>query len=127
MKRPVVRTELWPHTIANEDDNEDVTSENITLARFLACYSYIMITCDEPPEVAGRAVLLHAIASVLECLPWKEARSFHNMIMVKIEQGRIDWDTNFAELGYQFLNRKLCLNMRSKSDSESTSVPSSSG
>ena len=24
-KRPVVRTELWPHTIANEDDGEEVT------------------------------------------------------------------------------------------------------
>ena len=36
-KRPVVRTELWPHTIANEDDGDEVTSEDIGLAKFLSC------------------------------------------------------------------------------------------
>lgn len=34
-KRPVVRQELWPHTIANEEDGEETTSENISLAKIL--------------------------------------------------------------------------------------------
>ena len=33
-KRPVIKTELWPHTVANEDDGEEVTGENIHLAFF---------------------------------------------------------------------------------------------
>ena len=27
--RPVIKTELWPHIIANEDDGDEVTSEDI--------------------------------------------------------------------------------------------------
>ena len=38
-KRPVIRTELWPHTIANEDDGEDLTCENISLAKFFSCFA----------------------------------------------------------------------------------------
>ena len=34
-RRSVVKTELWPHTLANEDDGEDTTSENIMLYTFL--------------------------------------------------------------------------------------------
>lgn len=60
-QRPVVRTELWPHTIANEDDGEDVTSEDISLSKFLSCFTYIMTHCCETKtEAAGRAILLHA-------------------------------------------------------------------
>ena len=64
-----------------------------------------MINCEEP-EANGRAVLLHAVTSVLECLPWTEARTFHNLIMVKIEQGRIDWTTDFTDLGEKFLDKR---------------------
>ena len=124
--RPVIRTELWPHTIANEDDGEDVTSDTIKLAKFLACYSYIMINCGEQ-EFTGRAVLLHAIASVLECMPWSEARTFHNLVMVKIEQGRIDWATDFTEIGEQFLNKKVRQNLRPKSTASSSGSSAYSG
>ena len=41
-KRPVVRTLLWPHTIANEEDGEDVTSENISLSKIFSCFTFIM-------------------------------------------------------------------------------------
>ena len=51
-KRPVVRTELWPHTIANEDDGEEVTAEDIGLAKFFACFTYIMTNCGKV-EAAG--------------------------------------------------------------------------
>ena len=44
-KRPVLKTELWPHTVANEDDGEDVSSDNISLAKFLSCFTYIMSCC----------------------------------------------------------------------------------
>merc|ERR1711888_323268 len=41
-KRPVIKTELWLHTIANEDDGENITSENINLSKFLSCFTYIV-------------------------------------------------------------------------------------
>ena len=94
-QRPVVRTELWPHTIANEEDGEEVTSENIGLSRFLSCFTFIMTNCGRR-EAAGRAEFLHAITNVLECLPWSDARAFHNMIMVRLEQDRVDWLKTFT-------------------------------
>ena len=124
-KRPVVRTELWPHTIANEDDGEDVTSENIGLAKFLSCFCYILTTC-EGAEAAGRAALLYAVASVLECLPWSEARSFHNVVMTKLEQDRIDWSTDFSTMAEQFLNKKVRLGMRSKNSASNSASGSKS-
>ena len=67
-KRPVIQTELWPHTIANKDDGEEVTSETIGLSKFLSCFTYIMTNCGRW-EAKGRAALLHAVCSVFECLP----------------------------------------------------------
>ncbi|CAL4084230.1 unnamed protein product, partial [Meganyctiphanes norvegica] len=58
-KRPVVQTELWPHTVANEEDGEDVTHESIGLAKFFSCFTLIMMNC-ETAEVRGRTGLLHA-------------------------------------------------------------------
>ena len=113
-KRPVLQTELWPHTIANEDDDEDCTSENISLSKFLSCFTFIMVSCGKA-EKAGRSVLLHAICSVFECLPWTDARAFHNLIMVKLEQRRINWRTDFSVLAEQFLDKKVRQNLRSKS------------
>ena len=120
-KRPVVRTELWPHTIANEEDVEEVTSETIGLSRFLSCFSFIMLSCGKA-EATGRAALLHAVSGVLECLPWSEARAFHNLVMVKLEQGKFDWRTNFTVLANQFLDRRVRHNLRSKGASAGASA-----
>ena len=113
-KRPVVRTELWPHTVANEEDGEEVSSETISLAKFLSCFTYIMASCEDAIEAAGRMWLLHALASVLEFWPWTETRSFHNMVMVRLEQGRIGWDCDFTELANQFMEKKVRQGMRSR-------------
>ena len=113
-KRPVVKTELWPHTIANEDDGDEVSSENIGLAKFFSCFTLIMKGCGKT-EAAGRAELLHAVSSVLECLPWADARTFHNLVMVKVEQGRLDWSADFSVLAEQYLDRKVRQNLRGKS------------
>ena len=120
-KRPVVRTELWPHTIANEEDVEEVTSETIGLSRFLSCFSFIMLSCGKA-EASGRAALLHAVSGVLECLPWSEARAFHNLVMVKLEQGKFDWRTNFTVLANQFQDRRVRHNLRSKGASAGASA-----
>ena len=112
-KRAVVQTELWPHTIANEDDGDEVNSDNISLAKFLSCFSYIMVNCGKE-EASGRGLLLHAVSLVLECLPWADARNFHNLVMLKIEQGRIDWVTDFAGMAENFLDKKVRLNLRSR-------------
>ena len=109
--RPVVRTELWPHTIAVEDDGEEVTSEDISLSKFLSCFTYIMTTCDNV-EATGRMFFLQAICTVLECLPWSEARSFHNVVMVKLEQDRIDWGADFSALASHFLDKKVRQSLR---------------
>ena len=113
-KRPVVQTELWPHTIANEDDGEEVTSENISLAKFLSCFSYILVSCSSKIESRGRSALLHAVSIVLEYLHWSDARTFHNLIMVKIEQGRLDWASDLSGLAENFIDKKVRLSMKMK-------------
>ena len=120
--RPVVRTELWPHTISNEEDGEETTSEDIGLSKFLSCFTHIMVKCGKV-ESAGRALLLHAVCMVFECLSWAEARTFHNLIMVKLEQDRINWQSDFKILANQYLDKKVRMSMRSKG----ASVGSSSG
>ena len=124
-KRPVIQTELWPHTIANEDDGEDISSEDISLTKFLTCYTYILISCVKAAEAVGRSSLLHAISTVLECLPWTEARAFHNIIMIKIEQGRIKWSADFSALAGQFLDKKVRLSLRQKGSSVGASSSNS--
>ena len=105
-KRPVIRTELWPHTIANEEDGEEVTCDNISLAKFFACFTCIMMDC-KGLEAKGRTGLLHAVSLVLEALYWSEARSFHNIVMVKVEQNKLDWASNFGALAEDFIDRKV--------------------
>ena len=113
-KRPVVQTELWPHTIANEDDGEEVTSENISLAKFFSCFSYILVSCSSKIEQRGRSALLLAVSIVLEYLHWSDARIFHNLTMVKIEQGRLDWASDFSGLAESFIDKKVRLSMKMK-------------
>ena len=121
-KRPVVKTELWPHTIANEEngDKDEVTSENINLSEFLTCFQYIVINAKSKVESAGRSVLLHAISTILKCLPWAEARNFHNIVMLKIEQNRLDWNSDFIKLGKEYLDNKVRLSLRTKNVSASS-------
>ena len=113
-KRPVLYTELWPHTIAIEDDGEDVSCENISLAKFFSCFTYIMLGCGTK-EARGRSCLLHAVSTVLEFLQWSEARTFHNIMVVKIEQGIMDWSTDFGPLAEKFVDKKVRLGMKSRS------------
>ena len=107
---------LWPHTVANEEDGQDVLCEDIGLAKFLSCFTCIMTSCGKV-EAAGRARLLNAISSVLECLPWAEARLFHNMVMVKLEQRRYEWTSDFSALGNQFIDKKVRENLRYRNSS----------
>ena len=72
-----------------------------------------MISCEKE-EAKGRAGFLHAICSVFECLPWTEARAFHNLVLTKIEQGWVTWADDFVELANQFLDKKLRQSLRSK-------------
>ena len=122
-KRPVVRTELWPHTIANEEEGEDVTSETIGLAKFFSCFTLIMMECGKD-EAEGRTALLHAVSRVLECLPWADARAFHNLVMVKMEQGRYSWFMDFTELAEDYMDRKVRQSLRSKGLASGASYPS---
>ena len=116
-KRPVIRQMLWPHTIANEEDGESVTSVDIGLARFLSCFTNIMISCGRV-EAAGRAKLLNSVSMVLECLPWADARIFHNMVMHRLEQGKIEWTSNFLAKANLFIDRKVRRNLRGSNNSE---------
>ena len=125
-KRPVIQTELWPHTIANEDDGDDVDSESIGLAKFFSCFTYIMVNCSRA-ESAGRSVLLHAVSLVLEYLPWTEARAFHNMVMVKLEQGRISWSSDFSALAEQYIDKKVRLTLRARASTSGAASHSKTG
>ena len=106
-KRPVVKTELWPHTITNEDEGEDLSSENISLSKFFYGFTFIVATCGNKLEADGRTVLMHAITLVLDALTWSDARVFHNVTMTKIEQGRLEWSADFMSLAKQFVDRKV--------------------
>ena len=112
-RRPVVKTELWPHTIANEQDCDEVDSETISLATFLSCFTFIMTTC-EGKEAKGRPLLLYEVCCILKVLPWTEARKFHNWVMVKLEQGRIRWNEDFSVLADEFLQKKVLQTLRQK-------------
>ena len=112
-KRPVVRTELWPHTVANEEDGEEVTCDSISLAKFYSCFTLIMLDCRRS-ESKGRTTLLHAVSLVLEALFWAEARTFHNLIMVKIEQDRLSWSDDFTALAEAFIDKKVRGSIKSK-------------
>ena len=116
----MVRTELWPHTIANEEDGEDTTCEDISLAKFLKCFGIIMTTC-EGKEAKGRPVLLLALTSMLEYLPWAEVRTFHNLVMVKLEQDRISWSSDFVGLAEMHLDKKVRQSLRAKTQPGNTS------
>ena len=120
-QRPVKQTELWPHTVANEEDGEEVTCDNISLAKFLSCFTFIMVSC-KGIELEGRTALLHAVSLVLECLPWADARIFHNLVMLKVEQRRIDWTADFPALAQLHLDKKVRKSMRPKVPSSSTST-----
>ena len=113
-QRSVVKTELWPHTIANEEDGDQTTSENISLSKFLTCFAYIMNTCEDKKEAAGRSVLHYAMSSMLEYLPWAEIRTFHNLTLVKIEQGRFSWDTDFVAQSKEYMDKKVRQTLRQK-------------
>ena len=111
--RPVLRTELWPHTVINEEDGDDVDSETISLYKFFKGFSIILLEC-EGMQSHGRKILQKAIFSVLECLPWAEGRAFHNSTMLKLEQGRIGWDEDFEALADTFIERKVRAGLKPK-------------
>ena len=112
--RPVLKTELWPHTVANETDGEDVNSNDISFHKFLAGYTEIMSNC-KGSEALGRPRLLHAISTVFGCMSWPETRLFHNLVMVKLEQGRIKWDADFTILADKYIEQKVRQTLKSKS------------
>ena len=89
---------------------------DIGLATFLSCFTCIMVKCGKV-ESAGRALLLHAVCKVFECLTWAEARTFHNLIMIKLEQERIDWNSDFSKLANQYLDNKVRLSMKARGSS----------
>ena len=111
---------MWPHTVSNEEDGYEVDSENIGLARFFSCFTFIMLSCGRAAESKGRASLLHAVSKVCEYLPWSEARTFHNIMMLKIEQDRINWLSDFTALADEYVDKKVRLSLRAKSASADT-------
>ena len=123
-KRPVKRTELWPHTIAVEEDGKEVNSENINLATFYTCFTYIQER-SKGAEFRGRTVLLYSISKILRYMQWAEARVFHNLMMTKIEQERISWKEDFEALANDFIDKKVRSNLRIKQTSSAGSGGSS--
>ena len=125
--RPVRNTQLWPHTICNEDDGEDFTHENIPLSKFFACFTFIMMSCRDRIESQGRQSLLYAISTVLEYWHWTDARIFHNIMLLKIEQGVLTWDSDFSVLAENFIDKKVRASIKSRGSAAGTSGTSKSG
>ena len=40
--RPVKKRETWPHTIINEDEGVEITSQDISLSKFFTAFTYLM-------------------------------------------------------------------------------------
>ena len=120
-RRNVIKTEIWPHIICNENEGVEVNSENIGLAKFFTFFTHIMVNCTDKVEAKGRSVLLHSISLILDCLPWSEARIFHNLTMVKIEQGQCHWSSDFATMAEKYLDSKLRQSLRNKTSSSASS------
>ena len=116
LKRPVVKTELWPHTIAIEDEGDEVDCDTISLSTFWTCFSYLIMH-SKGAEAKGRTALFHAIGMVVKYLSWPDGRTFHNLIMVKIEQNRVSWNDDFAGMALDFVDKKVRMNMRSRNAS----------
>ena len=112
-KRPVKRTELWPHTIAVEDDGEEVSCDDIGFAKILSCFTYIMSTCEKT-EAKGRTSLLHAVSMFNECLPWADARTFHNIVKTKLEQDVLRCSSDFTMMSNQFVDKMVRQGLKSK-------------
>lgn len=121
IKRPVIQSELWPHTICNEDNPEEVKSDEISLAKFYSYYTKIMLECRDNFESIGRIALLHAVSLVLECTMWSDARDFHNVTLRKLEQGQYAWDSDFVALAEKFIDDKLRHSYRGKSNARAGS------
>ena len=86
-----------------------------------------MMNCGRV-ESAGRASLLNAVSTIMEYSFWTEARTFHNLIMVKLEQDRISWDADFTDLANQFLDKKVRQSLRFRdSNTDSTYYKYESG
>ena len=59
-------------------------------------------------------------------LQWSEARKFHNIMLVRIEQGIMDWSTDFGPLAERFIDKKVRLGLKSRnSGSGRGSLPKS--
>ena len=119
-KRPVVRTELWPHTLLNEEEGGEIDSENIGFSKFNEYFAEIISTCKSKSESRGRAKFLQAISTVLGCLQWPEARNFHNLVLHKIEQGRVEWSEDFSALADSFIEKKMRSTLRANARQTST-------
>ena len=65
---------------------------------------------------------MHAVCKVFECLTWTETRTFHNLIMIKLEQDRIDWNSYFRMLANQYLDNKVRLCMKARGSSGGNSL-----
>ena len=124
-QRPVLKAELWPHTVANEEEGGEFTAENIGLSKFMFYFTHIVNTSGRA-EAEGRSLLLQGVSLVLQCLPWAEARCFHNLAMLKVEQGREDWTTDFKALAREYVDNKVRLNLRYQVPSASASSSSRS-
>ena len=74
--RKVKVQEVWPHTIANEESGESITSEEITLSKFFTCFTLLMNTCKSRTEAKGRSAFLHAISMILRELTMDRSKKF---------------------------------------------------
>ena len=118
--RPVVRTELWPHTIAVEEEGGNITCDNISLSKFYSCFTQIVTDCESKTEKAGRTKLLNAISTVLDVRHWPDAHLFHNLVMVKVEQDRISWKDDFKGLADQFIEKRVRQLLKNQGSSQRT-------
>ncbi len=81
----------WPHFYVTSTENRPAKYDSLTLDEFL--FGYLCIHDNEPDPATQRAMFQHLRELMLDMKQhtWAEVRSFHALVLSKMEAGRATW------------------------------------
>ena len=96
----VVRRQFWPHSeLSMGYVTKDIGYDELSLEEFVAGYSAILLL----PQVSSHERLhrtehLGALMYLASIYEWPAVRSFHAVVLLEIERGRLNWGDSFLHL-----------------------------
>ncbi len=87
----VTHSIAWPHFYVTSIENRPAKYDSLTLEEFI--YGYLCIHDHEPDPAIQAAMLQHLRELMLDMKQhtWAEVRSFHALVLSKMEAGRASW------------------------------------